>query len=109
MYGMPPIKDLGPEKVLNLMHILHEAVTNVIKHSGANTIIFRTGQSHKNDDDPEVFIEIEDNGKGFGKNLETNIRGRGIPNMHWRARDMNERLELFDKQHGAVVRILFMP
>lgn len=100
---VPVTPGLGPEKILHLMHILYEAVTNIIKHAGASTITFRTGVSDATDERRNVFIEIEDNGKGFNKNLR---EGRGIANMYWRAATIGARLEMFNSENGAVVRIL---
>ncbi len=97
---LPPVPGLGPEKVLQLMHILQEIITNVIKHSGADTITFSTGLHASG----LIFIEVCDNGRGFAKDLK---EGRGITNMHHRAATIGARLERENPpQGGACVRIL---
>jgi len=101
---VPAIAGFGPEKVLQLMHILHETVTNIIKHAQANTIIFRTGVCDIPSKSEHVFIEIEDNGKGFCDEQE---EGRGIANMLYRATEINAQIKLFNSKQGAIVRILF--
>lgn len=102
---VPTITGFSPEKVLQLMHILHETVTNIIKHAQADTIIFRTGVYATTEKESEhVFIEIEDNGKGFCNKQE---QGRGIENMHYRSNAIHAQLELFNSNQGATVRILF--
>ncbi len=101
---VPAIVGFGPEKVLQLMHILHEVVTNIIKHAQADHIVFRTGVYGSPSGNEHVYVEIEDNGKGFGDEQEY---GRGIVNMHYRAAEIRAKLKLLNSEHGAVVRILF--
>ncbi len=101
---IPPIPGFGPEKVLQLMHILHEAVTNIIKHAQADTIVFRTGISEESEEHENIFIEIEDNGNGFN---DKQMEGRGIANMHYRATQISARLKFINSNHGVIVRISF--
>lgn len=101
---VPAIAGFGPEKVLQLMHILHEVVTNIIKHARADHIVFRTGVHGSSRASEHVYVEIEDNGKGFGDEQEY---GRGIANMYYRASAIRAKLKLLNGEHGAVVRILF--
>ncbi len=101
---VPTIAGFSPEKVLQLMHILNEAVTNIIKHAQADTIIFRTGVLSTKKKSRHVFIEIEDNGKGYSDNQQN---GRGITNMAYRALKIHAKITHFNSDHGAVVRILF--
>ena len=98
---VPVVSGFSAEKVLQLMHLLHEAITNIIKHSNADTITFRTGTVT---DTGDIFIEIEDNGNGFDKK-ETN--GRGLANMQYRAEKIQATLKLINTNNGVVVRILF--
>jgi len=101
---VPAITGFGPEKVLQLMHILHEVVTNIIKHAQADLIIFRTGVHRSPSGKVQVYVEIEDNGKGFGDEQEY---GRGIANMHYRAKEIRAKLKLLNSEHGVVVQLLF--
>lgn len=100
---VPGLPWLGPEKVLQLMHILYEAVANVIKHADANTIIFRTGVEHNGDDTQSIFIEIEDDGRGLDDHVKD---GRGTANMYFRAAAMEARLQMDNGENGARIRII---
>ncbi len=101
---VPTITGFSPEKVLQLMHILHEVVTNIIKHAQADLIAFRTGVHCSPSGEEQVYVEIEDNGKGFGGKQEY---GRGIANMHYRASIIRAKLKFLNSEQGAIVRILF--
>ena len=101
---VPAIAGFSPEKVLQLMHILNEVVTNIIKHAQADTIIFRTGVHSTKEENRHIFIEIEDNGKGYGDKQQN---GRGITNMAYRASKIHAKITRFNSNHGAVVRISF--
>ena len=91
---------LNPEKCLHLMRIIQEAVTNTVKHAGANEIKFLVTQSERK----SVVIQIIDkspslnNHQAMHKNETPNLVGRGITNMHFRA-----------KQIGASLSIEFKP
>ncbi|WJW76445.1 7TM diverse intracellular signaling domain-containing protein [Thiohalobacter sp. IOR34] len=102
---LPLMPDLGPEKVLQLMRILQEVVTNVVKHSDATVITFRTSL-HDGTKGRSACIEICDDGRGMnGMPRE----GRGIPNMFHRATDIGARLEIDSAPgEGTCVR-LFLP
>lgn len=101
---IPTITGFSPEKILQLMHILHEAVTNIIKHAQADTIIFRTGVCDIPRESEHNFIEIEDNGKGF---CDEQTKGRGIANMHYRATKIHAQLKFINSNHGVIVRLVF--
>ncbi|TNF35267.1 MAG: hypothetical protein EP315_06155 [Gammaproteobacteria bacterium] len=100
---VPAIPDFGPEKVLQVMHILHEAVTNIIKHARASVITFRTGVIESGQGRKNVFIEIGDDGCGLGEDLR---EGHGLSNMYYRAALVQSRLELINPGKGCVVRLL---
>jgi signal transduction histidine kinase len=59
---------LGPAHSLDLLRLLQEALTNVLKHSGASRVDIAL-QHH----DPKLRASIRDNGCGF----DTNARGTG--------------------------------
>jgi signal transduction histidine kinase len=100
---VPAIPGFGPEKVLQLMHILHEAVTNILKHAEAKVITFRTGIVESDQQKKNIFIEIEDNGRGFADDFR---EGHSLDNMYYRAALIQARLELVNGRQGCMVRVL---
>lgn len=81
----------GPGLVpgMSLLRILKEALTNVIKHSGADRVDLALSFS------PEQFrMSVHDNGRGLD---QRQVQGRGLANMRKRAADlggtMNARSE----------------
>ncbi len=94
---IPAIADLGPGRVLQIMRILQEAITNVLKHSGAQTLTVTTGKTDK-----AVFIEIRDDGIGIP---ESQSNGHGLRNMHYRATHAGVGLQIQDAEPGTRVRI----
>ncbi|VAW74755.1 hypothetical protein MNBD_GAMMA15-1104 [hydrothermal vent metagenome] len=94
---IPVIADLGPSRILQIMRILQEAITNVLKHAGARVLTISTGRTGDS-----VFIEIRDNGAGI-RPPET--RGHGLRNMHYRASRANIGLKIEAADPGTRVCI----
>jgi len=69
--------ELQQEKELILYRIMQELVNNAIKHAAASTIFVQLLQS-----DNKVTLTVEDNGKGFDKEILTKPRtGNGLTNI----------------------------
>lgn len=96
---VPLIADFSPEKVLQVLRIIQEAVTNVLKHANANTLTVSTGEA---DDSHQVFIEVRDDGQGFGEHSKP---GRGLANMRQRAQSINAEIETTSSVQGSRVRL----
>ncbi len=96
---VPPIPDFGPRKVLQVLRILQEAVTNVLKHANAHTLTVRTGETQ---DPQKVFIEIEDDGQGMAG---PRPGGKGLANMQWRAQSIGANIEMLTSTSGVKVRL----
>ena len=62
---LPAVPNLSPHEVLQILRILQEAVTNVIKHANADVITVKTLYTGGEDDAGVVSIEVRDNGKGI--------------------------------------------
>lgn len=87
--------EIENEKILSLLRIIQEAVSNAVRHGGASEINIAV---HKNDNDV-LTIEISDNGSGFDSaniNHET-LRVEG----HRGLASMTERMSLM----GGTLRI----
>jgi signal transduction histidine kinase len=80
---------------LNLVRIYKEALTNVIKHSGAKRVKVWTEMSLE-----RIVISIEDDGVGLRS--KTSGSGRGLSNMEKRTRDIGGSLSV---QSGEGTRV----
>lgn len=83
--GLPK---LGQRAVLHILRLIQEAVNNALKHANATTIGIRivfqpdTGILH---------VCVRDNGQGLPEAL---VHGRGLYNMHQRAREVGAELKI---------------
>ncbi|AKO94630.1 sensor histidine kinase [Priestia filamentosa] len=84
------------ENILSMC--LKEAVTNVVKHSGASLCIIETWKTID-----ESGITIRDNGKGFDTHKRA-VKGHGLIGMEERLEFVNGQLEM-DMESGATIRI----
>jgi len=88
------IDGLIPHKLeINLVRILQEALSNILKHSGAAKceIIVRAPGNH-------VVLSISDNGKGFNLNNNQNVKtksGLGLTGMKERVRILGGIFEIY--------------
>lgn len=82
---LPPLDGLGPAQVLDILRILQEAVTNVIKHAGAMRVTLAAFE-----DGDAVVLAISDDGAGF----DPQAGGSGIRNMRMRAGRLNATLAI---------------
>ena len=94
---VPPIPDFGPQKVLQVLRIVQEAVTNTLKHARTSVLTIGTGSCNG-----RVFIEIKDDGKG---SVPQDGKGRGLHNMRQRAQTIGGDLELLSTAEGITVRL----
>lgn len=74
---------LSSEKALQVMRILQEAATNVVKHSQARHMSL-AAQVRQQDGRPALCIEIADDGIGLGP-AAPRTGARGLKNMRYRA------------------------
>lgn len=100
---LPAVSDLGPERVLQVLRIVQEAIANVVKHAGASTVILATGAADL-DGRRGVYVEVRDDGRGFDV-AAANGRGRGLANMRHRARDLGGSVIVSSGDTGAAVRL----
>jgi len=96
---VPPLPDFGPEAALQLMRIVQESVTNVVKHSGAKTLTVSTGVEADH-----VIVSLADDGRGLGGTTAAG-EGRGVGNMRKRAQVLGGELELCGCDPGTEVRV----
>jgi two-component system, NarL family, sensor histidine kinase UhpB len=84
----------GPRPTLQILRILQEAVTNAMRHSGANEISLSSCEG----DDGLIRISIGDNGKGMPPEIKG---GRGLASMRSRAEAVGGKLEIGSGDGGT--------
>lgn len=88
---VPALAGLGPAQTLDILRILQEAVTNIIKHARATIVTVETFET-----DDGVGLAIRDDGTG-GADRPPHSGGQGIGNMRMRADKLGARLTI---SHG---------
>src|SRR5262249_44095248 len=100
---LPLVPHLGPRTVLQVLRILQEAVTNVLKHADARTITVRTGADELSPGRHRVCIQLIDDGAGLGG---ATLPRRGFPHMRRRGADIGATLEIDGTGRGTRVCLL---
>ncbi|HWP13880.1 MAG TPA: ATP-binding protein [Ramlibacter sp.] len=90
--------ELSPHVILQLLRIVQEALTNVLKHAGAGKVAIRLRT-----DERTIGIEVFDDGRGLG-NGNTHA-GHGFVNMRARAERVGAQLEITDRHPGVRVSV----
>ena len=86
-YGLE--KRLESSVEIVVYRIVQELLNNVVKHSGATSILAQVMRQGKN-----LTITVEDNGKGFGDNVYTNEEGAGLKNIRSRVDYLKGQLDI---------------
>ena len=92
----PIMPKKGPSQNLNLLRIVQEAVTNSIKHSGADMITIKTDSTS---------VQVSDNGCGFDVDETSRTTdkagGVGFVSMRKRAKDIGAMMKLSSNSEGT--------
>jgi hypothetical protein len=99
---LPRMEGLTPARVLAIQRLLLEVFSNVLKHSGAQTVRVSAARA-----DGSAQISIEDDGRGF--ELRECTSGRGLSNLAARARDAGGSLEISSVTGGGTRVTLALP
>ncbi len=83
------------EVAMHLYRIAQEAVSNAVKHSGADSVQIRLEQ-----DQHMLRMSIEDNGQGMGLSAQRG-EGMGLRTMRYRASLLNGELQLLPRLGGG--------
>ena len=93
---------LPSEMELTLFRIVQECLTNIHRHSGSNTARIRLSHDSEN-----VFLEIQDEGKGLSPEKLARVRaqraGVGITGMQERVRHFKGVMNIESNGHGTKV------
>jgi len=96
-------KKLHYTKALNVVRIIQEAVTNAIKHAGAENIIIQS-----NEGDEKWQLSVTDDGIGFvEETIKGTEQGNGLDNMKKRSLDSGVDLAL-NSRPGAGTKITIL-
>jgi signal transduction histidine kinase len=93
-----PLPWVSAHDTLQLLRLLQEALTNVIKHSGADAVRVEAEAT-----DSRLTLTVSDNGRGF--RADTPGAGRGMANMRARATALQARLSLASDETGTCLRL----
>ena len=94
---LSPLAWLQPTEALQLLRLVQEAISNVIKHAKAQRLTVRIHQA-----DARIHLQIEDDGCGFDMTRETS--GHGLLNMRSRALRLGGEW-VVDSQPGQGTRL----
>jgi signal transduction histidine kinase len=97
---VPALDWLNPKNALNILRILQEAFTNIIKHTHATEI--RVATQARGD---RIVVAITDNGQGFSVEQALAVGGKGLSNqlrraesiqaeIHWESGNIGTRFAL---------------
>ena len=100
---LPSLADFGPEAALQIMRIVQEAITNIIKHAQASEMALSSAVAGG-----AVEITIRDNGVGLDA-AATGPGHRGLTNMRQRAGRIGAILEVETAAPGTRVRLRWIP
>lgn len=97
MADMPPLPWLEPAQALQVLRLIQEAMTNVIKHAQARTLRLSARQA-----DEVLEVRVEDDGRGF--DTATANPGQGLASMRQRAHSLGATLH-WDSTPGGGTRV----
>lgn len=98
---LPADFELAPGATLQVLRIVQEAVTNALKHSGAEEIAVSVKPSPEG---RSLQIEVRDDGRGFAPGA-LGSGGRGLRNMHERAAALGGTLQVASDDAGTLVKL----
>jgi PAS domain S-box-containing protein len=91
---------LSETAATHVYRIVQEALTNVVRHSGASEVCIRLKTS-----DAELHLRVDDNGRGFSQALLERPEGLGLKIMRYRAQMLGGDLVIDSSgDTGASVR-----
>jgi signal transduction histidine kinase len=103
---LPALPDFGPHKILQVLRILQEALTNVLKHAHATQVTVRTDTAVDARGQTTVIVDVIDDGKGFTPgSTPAGVVGRGLGNMRRRAQELGGTVELTASEQGSRLRL----
>ena len=102
--SLPALDWLQPPHALHILRLLQEALSNMIQHAAATRVEVKTGCA---DAPSGVWVQIRDDGCGFVP--DPAAQGRGLANMHERARALGGELTVESEPKKGVTVRLWLP
>jgi len=96
------VDQLGPRRTLQVLRLLQEAVTNALRHSGADTLTLATAS----EPDGSIRVRLRDNGAGIDPSRDPGI---GLTSMRHRAASIHATLTFEACNPGTEVALVLMP
>ncbi len=93
-------KNLPLNIQLNIYRIVQELLANAIKHAEAGNILLQCSQSGES-----FLITIEDDGKGFNKDIEKTTQSMGLRNLKNRVSYLKGKMEVNSDGQGTTINI----
>ncbi len=99
---MPATPDLGAPQIFQVLCILQESITNILKHAKAHQVTV-----HTDHDMDGIVITISDDGIGFCKPVPSiqATSSRGLANMQQRARHIGGSIAVETGPHGTAIQL----
>jgi signal transduction histidine kinase len=97
---LPRLNWLGPSQALQVMRIVQEALTNVLKHAEAKQVRIATEHLEQGE---RVTVLVEDDGIGFAP--EGGTPGRGLRHLRSRAEQLGVTVDI-QSSPGVGTRVL---
>ena len=99
---VPDRLDVPAESALQILRVLQESLTNVLKHSSARVVDIEVALERE---PARLVLRIADDGGGFA--LGTTSSGRGIPGMQRRAQRIGAALEIAAGADGTRITLAY--
>ncbi|HRW73942.1 MAG TPA: hypothetical protein P5093_16240 [Ottowia sp.] len=93
-----------PRTVHQLTRVLREAISNVMRHSGASRCAV-----HVNVGQGDIQLEVEDNGVGIDWNSDATRRGQGLANIERRVRRLGGMHRFMQGPMGGTLLMVRVP
>ncbi len=96
------IKEVSIQKSLALFRMLQEALTNILRHSGAKNVRIRLYKEKQ-----EIHLEVGDDGIGIPEDKILSLDSLGLMGMRERARQLHGRFNLESNgKEGSLVSMI---
>ncbi len=89
------LEHIQPDKRIELLRIIQEAITNIIKHASARKISMMMYEEKDN-----LILSIKDDGKGFEQKYSSN-KSIGLKSMLERIHKIKGKLNIISNQNGT--------